>query len=302
MFGLFKKKDKLSTEYHEPQPLCPKGNIDEWNYKEFLRIRPLFEEACRNYEADPVVTFVRLYAPNPSDGEIPSCLRGIHLITASKKKWGSSTDGYEFVNLLKEVAKVPLHVSACIVERKGICVHRFSIVGTGMEKSPLYNGTYIHPKDGDYSAIDYYADKKFFPKEIFDEVELHPEQQPKEREDLYKFDNKQFQGKVKHGFAPCSDYRGRVNGELADFFITTDGVKGKHDENEMWYFLHKIGDGSQLYNSGRAHMRMSDDGESVVVDLSLDGRVIVDARDRVFRDGDSSYDEVQKTADADDAR
>ena len=74
-------------EIEEPRPWHPTGDVDEWNYREYLRILPLFEAAYQDYEADPLVTFVRLYAPDPSKGTVPECLRGVHLITASKKDW-----------------------------------------------------------------------------------------------------------------------------------------------------------------------------------------------------------------------
>ena len=283
------------AEVEKERPFRPTGDIDAWNYGEYLRILPLFEAVCRDYEADPAVTFVRLYAPDPSKGAVSDCLRGIHLITASKKDCrGNSTDGLEFVSLLRKVTGARICISASIAEVKGICVNRFSIEGTGMERSPLYNGTFRHPPAGDYHAIDIYDDRRFFPDEVFDMVELHPELQPREREDLWKFDNRQFEGKTKYRFYSDCDYRGRANGQLADFFITTDRVSDKPDENEMWYFLRKIGDGSRLANSGRAHMRMSDDGESVVVDLTLDGSCIVDARDRILRDGELTDEECAK--------
>lgn len=41
-------------------------------------------------------------------------------------------------------------------------------------------------------------------------------------------------------------------------------------------------------------MRKSDDGESVVVDLSLDGRVIVDARDRFRCDWEPTEEESER--------
>lgn len=287
LFDRYSRRTKGSAS--EFKPFCPKGDIDEWNYKEYLRILPLFEENCKTFEFDPRTFYVRLYAPNPSEGPVPHEMRGIHLITATKASCGEVLPDYEYVNILREVIKADLDLTAFIDEEKGVSVTRYTILGTGADKKE-----FVRPEADDYRACDIYEDMRFFPPDVFDKVELHPEWQPKERADLYKFDNSQFKGKTKFGFYGGCKYRGRVNGELADFYITTDRVKGKPDENLMWYSLQKIGDASRLYNSGRAHMRKSDDGESVVVDLSLDGRVIVDARDRFRFDWEPTEEESER--------
>lgn len=278
----YEKLDKLPFGNSIDLSKVDLRKLDEKNFRDFQRLSPLFEEAAAKRKRD-YLPLVRLYAPDPSKGAVSPKLRGLHLIVVAKEDENVDGEGNE-VRLMEDfelLVGVRATITASITEEDDFRLIRYSIKESGAEVSPVFTGGYKRPKDYVYDS---YSDKCYFPEEVLDKVVFHPERQMPIREDLYKFDNAQFDGKTRFHFFGGSKYRGRVNGKLADFFIKTDQVRGKEDKNEMWYFLHKINDRSLLYNSGRAHMRMSDDGQSVVVDLSLDGTCVVDARDYLAED------------------
>lgn len=278
----YKKLDKLPFGNSIDLSKVDLGKLDEKNFRDFQRLSPLFEEAAAKRKRD-YLPLVRLYAPDPSKGAVSPKLRGLHLIVVAKEDENADGEGNEF-RLMEDfglLVGVRATITANITEEHDFQLIRYSIKESGAEISPVFTSGYERPKGYVY---DRYSDKCYFPEEVLDKVVFHPERQMPIREDLYKFDNAQFDGKTRFHFFGGSKYRGRVNGKLADFFIKTDEVTGKEDKNEMFYSLHKINDRSLLYNTGRAHMRMSDDGQSVVVDLSLDGTCVVDARDYLAED------------------